>query len=173
MRTWCKGSYYRHDTMRTGQTRSSERIIGDGYATTNRTGSWWRRNRSIRWYGLLALAGTKFADVVTTAVGVRYIPTIVEANPIAHWTFAGTGLFSGLTLLGVFAIVLAACGAELSGVEIRRRFGLPKTALVAQASVYLIVSAIFGLVALHNSALIAEQATHMIDDVFAMPSALE
>ena len=159
--------------MRTGQTRSSGGIVGDGYPTTNHADSWWRRNRSIRWYGLIALAGTKFADVVTTAVGVRYIPTIVEANPIAHWTFAETGLFSGLTLLGVIVVILAACGAELSGVEIRRRFGLPKTALIVQASVYLTVSAIFGLVALHNSALIAEQATHMIDETFAIPSALE
>lgn len=150
--------------------------IGETYATperTERSDSWWLRNRSIRWYGLLALAGTKLADVVTTAVGVRYVPAVVEANPVADRIFVEAGLLSGLTVLGVAAVLLAACAAELSGVEIRRRFGLPKTALFAQASVYLTLSLIFGLVALYNTALIADQAIHMINDVFAMPNGLD
>lgn len=136
-------------------------------------GSWWRRNRSVRWYGLFALAGTKLADILTTAVGVRYVPSIVEANPIADRVFLEVGLFGGLTLMGIMTVVVAACAAELYSIEIRRRFGLPKTALVAQASVYLTLSAVFGIIALYNAALIADQATHMINDVFSMPSGFD
>lgn len=141
-------------------------------AESDDTGGWWRYNRSIRLYGLAVLAGTKLADVVTTAVGVRYVPAVVETNPVANRVFVEVGLFGGLTFLGFATVLFAACAAELFGLEVRRRLGLPKTALCAQASVYLMLSALFGLVALHNAALIADQATHVIGDVLTPPAAL-
>jgi hypothetical protein len=125
---------------------------------------WARRNRSIRFYGLVFLVGTKLTDVVTTAVGVRYIPAIVEANPVAGGLFAELGLLTGLTVLGAATVLFAACAAELFGLEVRRRFGLPKTALFAQASIYLTLSALFGLVSIHNAALIAEQVGYLLGD---------
>jgi len=84
---------------------------------------WWRCNRSIRYYGLLALAGTQLADIVTTAVGVWFVPTIVEANPVADRLFAEVGLLAGLLLAGGLTVVFAAGAAELFGIEVRRRSG--------------------------------------------------
>lgn len=125
---------------------------------------WAQRNRSIRFYGLVFLVGTKLTDVITTAVGVRYIPAIVEANPVAGGLFAELGLLTGLTVLGAVTVLFAAGAAELFGLEVRRRFGLPKTALFAQASIYLTLSVLFGLVSIHNAALIADQVGYLLGD---------
>lgn len=160
--------------MSTG--RGPETVVVEGVDSltgVDELDRWWHYNRSIRLYGLLALAGTKLADIVTTAVGVRYVPTIVEANPIADRVFVELGLFTGLTFLGFTTVFFAACAAELFGLEVRRRLGLPKTALFAQASVYLTLSVLFALVTLHNTALIADQAAYMIGDLLTPPSALQ
>ena len=126
---------------------------------------WWRANGLIRFYGLVLLVGTKLADVVTTAVGLRYVPGIVEANPVANTVFAEWGVLGGLTVLGVASVAVAVLGAELLGVELRRRLDLSKTALLAQASVYATLSVLFGLVAIHNGLLIADQVTHTLEQV--------
>jgi hypothetical protein len=128
----------------------------------NRRDVWSRRNRSIRFYGIVFLLGTKLADIITTAIGIRYIPAIVEANPIANGAFAELGLVTGLTVFGAASVLLATCAAELFGIEIRRRFGLPKMALCAQASIYLSLSVLFGLVSMHNAALIADQVGYLL-----------
>lgn len=130
---------------------------------------WWRYNRAIRFYGLVFLLGTKFADVATTAVGIRLVPSIVEANPVAGGLFAELGLVTGLTVLGFASVLFAAGAAELFGLEVRRRFDLPKTALFAQASIYLTLSALFGVVAAHNGLLIADQATGLLAETLAPP----
>ena len=116
------------------------------------------------------MIATKAADIVTTAVGMRYIPRIVEANPVADRLFVEMGLFTGLTLVGFASVVFAVCAAELFGIEVRRRFGLPKTALCAQAAIYLTLSLLFGLVAGHNAILIADQVTYMLRDMLVMPA---
>ena len=131
---------------------------------------WWRANGTIRFYGLVFLVGTKLADVVTTVVGVRYIPAIVEANTFADWVFIEWGLFTGLTVLGFATVLFATVAAELFGVEVRRRLGLPKTALFAQASIYVTLSVLFGVVAIHNGLLIADQVTHMLGEVLLPPA---
>ena len=149
----------------TGGTRGAvERRVADDVG-------WWRHNRSIRWYGVAALAGTQLADIVTTAVGVLLVPTIVEANPVADRLFAEVGLLAGLFLAGCLTVLFAAGAAELFAVEVRRRLGLPTTALAAQLSIYLALSALFGAVAVHNGLLIADQVIHAIDGVLASPSA--
>ena len=154
------------------QDASKRRAGAIGYSTRNQHpverdpgDSWWRWNRSIRFYGLVLLVGTKLADIVTTAIGVRYIPAIVEANPVADHFFVEMGLLTGLAIMGFTTVFVAACAAELFGLEVRRRFGLPNTALFAQASIYLILSVLFGLVAIHNSLLIADQVTHMLGNM--------
>ena len=131
---------------------------------------WWRANAAIRFYGMVLLVGTKLADVVTTVVGVRYIPTITEANPFADWVFVEWGLVTGLTVLGFVAVLFAVCAAELFAVEVRRRLGLSRTALLAQASIYLILSTLFGVVAVSNGLLIADQVTYMLGDLLAASS---
>lgn len=124
---------------------------------------WWHYNRFIRCYGVPLLIGTKLADVITTAVGLRYLPAIAEANPIANHLFAQWGLYTGMAVLGAASVAFAAGAAEVFGLEVRRRYGLPKTALFAQASIYLTLSVLFGVVAVHNGLLIADQTTHAVD----------
>lgn len=130
---------------------------------------WWQLNRAIRFYGLVFLVGTKLADVATTVVGLRYIPAIVEANPLADWLFLEWGLFTGLTLLGFTSVFFAAITAELFGLEVRRQLGLPKTALFAQATIYAALSACFGLVAIQNGLLIADQVLYAIGEMLLPP----
>lgn len=123
---------------------------------------WWRANGLIRFYGVVFLVGTKIADIVTTVVGLRFVPGIIEANPVADTVLAEWGLFGGLSVLGFASVAVAVLAAELFGVEIRRRLGLSKAALLAQASVHATLSALFGLVAIHNGLLIADQVTHTL-----------
>lgn len=130
---------------------------------------WWRLNRSIRFYGLLFLVATKTADIVTTVIGVQYIPAIVEANPVADRLFVELGLFTGLSVLGFASVLFAVCAAELFGLEVRRRYGLPKTAIFAQASIYVTLSFLFAVVAIHNGLLIADQVTYLLGEMLSPP----
>jgi hypothetical protein len=144
-------------------TRSTSKIRHvERRSEPSRADLWYRYNRSIRFYGIVLLAGTKLADAVTTAVGLRYLPSIAEANPVAEHLFVEWGLFTGLTVLGFASVFFAVCAAELFGLEVRRRFGLPKTALFAQASIYLTLALLFGTVAIQNGLLIADQAIYAL-----------
>lgn len=165
----------RRNTVRENreETRSRRNVVVDriGSQVHQRIGSrsqqdttWWRYNRSIRLYGLTLLLGTKLADVVTTVIGIRLIPMIAETNPVAEYFFEELGLVTGLSILGFASVFLAACTAELLGIEVRRRYGLPKTALFAQISIYLILSILFGLVALSNADLISDQVAYLLED---------
>lgn len=145
--------------MSKGTTSKAGRV-GSRRRPTGASDAWYRYNRSVRCYGIVLLAGTKLADAVTTAVGLRCLPSITEANPVAGHLFAEWGLFTGLALLGFASVFFAVCSAELFGLELRRRFGLPKTALYAQASIYLSLSLLFGTVALRNGLLIADRAVY-------------
>lgn len=130
---------------------------------------YWRRyNRSIRCFGIVLLGGTKLADAATTAVGLQYLPTITEANPIADHFFVEWGLFTGLTLLGFASVLFAVCAAELFGLEVRRRLGLPKTALFAQLAIYLTLSVLFGLVAVRNGLLIGDQVLYVLGETIGL-----
>ncbi len=146
---------------RAGGTVATHGAAGRGECNTD----WWRHNRSIRWYGVAALAGTQLADVLTTAVGVLFVPTIVEANPVANRLFAEVGLLAGLVLAGSLTVLFAAGAAELFGFELRRRFELPTTALAAQLSIYLALSALFGAAAIYNGLLIVDQTLYALEGV--------
>ena len=158
--------------MSTSNTETNGRVHQSRYAERRRERGddlWWRLNGTIRFYGLVLLVGTKLADIATTAVGLKYIPAIVEANPLANQLFAEWGLFTGLTVLGFMSVFFAAVAAELFGLEVRRRLGLPKTALFAQAMVYAALSACFGLVAIQNGLLIADQTHYMLGEILLPP----
>jgi hypothetical protein len=47
---------------------------------------------------------------------------------------------------------------------------LPRTALCAQASIYLALVALFGLVSLHNATLIADQVGYLLGDALGSPT---
>jgi hypothetical protein len=151
---------------------SAHRTLSGSEKRVRSIEEWWRYNRWIRFYGIILLGGTKFADVLTTAVGLRYFPAIAEANPFAGHLFGEWGLLTGLTLLGFASVLFAICAAELFGLEVLRRFGLPKTALFAQASIYLTLSLLFGLVAIQNGVLIADQTVYMLDDTLLSSPAI-
>lgn len=159
-------------STRTSRTEPSARRKRRGWRRRagNADQRWWRLNGTIRFYGLVFLVMTKLADVFTTAVGLRYVPTIVEANPVADGFFHEMGLLTGLTVLGFATVLFATCSAELFGLEVRRRLGLPKTALFAQASIYLTLSVLFGLVAIQNGLLIADQVTYMLGELLLPPA---
>jgi hypothetical protein len=166
--------------MSTGRTHTGAGEATESSARQSRSGlrsatkrrredHWWRYNRSIRFYGIVFLAGTKAADIVTTAVGIRLVPSIIEANPFAGGLFADLGLFTGLTLLGFASVLFAAGTAELFCIEIRRRLELSKTALFAQLSIYLTLSVLFGLVAIHNAVLVGDQVLNLLGDMLTAP----
>ena len=119
---------------------------------------WWALNRSLRFYGIVLLAGTKAADAVTTAVGIRFVPGVVELNPFASGVFAGNGLYAGLATMTVATVVVTVVIAELLAVQIRLRLGMNRVALVTKAAIYAVLSGWFGLVAISNALLIFEQA---------------
>ncbi|MCQ4333686.1 hypothetical protein KM295_09390 [Natronomonas sp. F2-12] len=152
------------DTIQSNARRS--RSLSRGESET--LGEWKRYNRSIRFYGVVLLVGTKLADVATTAVGLQYLPGITEANPVADHLFVEWGLFTGLTVLGTASVFFAVCAAELFGLEVRRRLGLPRTALFAQVSIYLTLSALFGLVAIRNGLLIADQTVYVLGETIGL-----
>ena len=127
---------------------------------------WWRLNRTLGFYGFVTLAGAKVADAVTTAVGVRYVPGIVELNPFADAVFAGNGTFAGLAVLTFATVAVATVAAEALAVEIRRRFGLNRLALLAKAAIYGSLTVLFGAVAVNNSLLISEQVQSHLADLF-------
>ncbi|MEF8777816.1 MAG: DUF5658 family protein [Natronomonas sp.] len=152
----------------TPQSRA-RRTLSDPEERFPAIGGWRRYNRSIRFYGVILLSGTKLADAITTAVGLQYFPAIAETNPVADHLFVEWGLLTGLTVLGFTSVLFAVCAAELLGLEVQRRFELPKTALFAQASIYLTLSVLFGLVAVQNGLLIADQTVYMLDDTLLSP----
>lgn len=158
--------------MSTIDTKTNQHIHQSRYTKRQRKRGddrWWRLNGTIRFYGLVFLVGTKIADITTTVVGLKYLPTIVEANPLANHLFVEWGLFTGLTILGFASVFFAAIAAELFGIEVRRRLGRPRTALFAQAVVYAALSACFGLVAIQNGLLIADQTIYMLGEILLPP----
>lgn len=105
---------------------------------------WWVLNRSLRFYGLFFLAGTKLADAVVTAVGVYLAPGVVELNPFAESVFASYGTLAGLAVLSFATVAAATVAAELLAVEVRRRLAMDRLALASKTAVYGSLSLLFG-----------------------------
>lgn len=148
-------------TAGSGRGRARKRLDDD---------HWWLLNRVVRFYGFVLLAGTKTADAVTTAIGIRFVPGIVELNPVADAVFVDNGTFAGLAVLSVATIALATLAAEYLSVEIRRRLGLDRLALVSQATIYGTLSVLFGAIAVSNALLISEQVHEYVSEVLLVAS---
>jgi hypothetical protein len=126
---------------------------------------WWLRNRSLRFYGFVLLAGTKLADAVLTAVGIYYVPGVVELNPLAKAAFADHGTLTGLAVLSFATVAVATILAELLAVEIRRRLAMDRLALIAKGAVYGSLSLLFGWIAIENALLLSEQVQVYVGEV--------
>lgn len=148
-------------TGRAGRGRARRRMDDD---------HWWLLNGVVRFYGFVLLAGTKLADAVTTAIGVRFVPGIVELNPVADAVFGGSGTFAGLAVLSVATVAVATLVAEYLAVQIRRRFGLDRLALASKAAIYGALSILFGAVAVNNALLISEQVHEYVSEALLVAS---
>ena len=130
---------------------------------------WWTLNGTLRFYGFVLLLGTKTADAATTALGLYYVPGVVEANPLADAVFAGGGTLAGLAVLSVATVALATLVAEFVAVEVRRRLGRDRLALWLKASVYGSLSALFGAIAVRNALLVSQQVqAHLAEILVAV-----
>lgn len=129
---------------------------------------WWRLNGAVRFYGFVLLAGTKAADAATTAIGVRYVPGIVETNPLAHAVFVGEGTLAGLAVLSFVTVSVAVLVAELLAVEIRRRLHRDRLAILSKSAVYAGLSCLFGAVAVSNALLISEQVQQYLGELLTV-----
>jgi len=129
---------------------------------------WWLLNGTIRFYGLFLLIMTKTTDAVTTAIGLRYVPGIVELNPLADAVFAGGGTVAGLAVLSFATVGVAMLAAELLAIEIRRTLQMDCTALLAKAVVYGALSLLFGWVSVNNALLISEQVQQYFSEMLVL-----
>lgn len=147
------------DGDRAGRDRTRGRIDRE---------QWWLLNGTIRFYGFVLLAGTKSADAITTAVGLRYVPGIVEMNPVADAVFADNGTFAGLAVLSFATVAGTVLWTELLAVEVRRRLRMDRLALLAKATIYVVLSALFGAIAVNNAILIADGVHWYVSDLLVV-----
>jgi hypothetical protein len=126
---------------------------------------WWALNGMLRFYGFVFLLGTKTADAATTAVGLHYVPGIVELNPFADAVFADGGTIAGLAVLSVATVALATLAAEFVAVEVHRRLGRDRLALSLKALVYGSLSALFGAIAVQNALLISDMVQAHLSEI--------
>lgn len=100
--------------------------------------------------GIVVLTATKFADALTTVVGVRYIPGVYEANPVVDAVLHEVGVGYGLLVSSVVVIVAIALITEASAltIAVRRRDG--HLAPIVRAVGYGLPSIGFTLISLYN-----------------------
>lgn len=130
--------------------------------------TWWRWNSWLRLYGVIFLAGTKTADAVTTAVGLLYVPGIVELNPVADTMFVDSGTIAGLVVLSFATVISTTLIIEWLAVTMYRRLGMARLALLVKITVYGGLSLLFGMIAVNNALLISEQVHAFIADLFVL-----
>lgn len=148
---------------------SSEReIAGRGTTRSVDRDLWWEANDTIRFYGLFFLASTKLGDAITTAIGVQYVPGIVELNPVAETVFLNNGTITGLVVLSFVTIASVTLITEWLAVTIRLRYGFDRAALLSKTVIYGTLSTLFGWIAVKNSLLISQQVQAYLTDLFVV-----
>jgi hypothetical protein len=68
-------------------------------------------------------------------------------NPLANAVFADNGTFAGLAVLSFVTVAVTVLWAEFLAIEVRRRLGMNRLALLSKATIYVVLSALFGAVA--------------------------
>lgn len=129
---------------------------------------WWSTNSYLRFYGMVFLIGTKTTDAITTAVGLQYVPGIVEMNPVADAVFADSGTVAGLVFLSFITVIVTVLLTEWLAVNVHRRLGMSHLALASKVVIYGGLSLLFGLIALQNSLLISQQVQAYLVDLFTL-----
>jgi ABC-type dipeptide/oligopeptide/nickel transport system permease component len=106
--------------------------------------------------GMCLLLATKFADALTTGIGLAYVPGIYESNPVVRPVFEEVGVTDGL-LFSSFAIVAGIVAVtEIAAIAIARRRREGHLAPVVRAVGYGIPSLLFAAVAVRNAAVLLE-----------------
>lgn len=105
------------------------------------------------WIGLLG--ATKALDAGTTAVGLLFVPGLVEANPFPASVFGSVGVGTGLVVLSVLTVVVVTLVTEagaryLEGHDEAAAWGPTATRLVGYGP----LSIVFLAASLHNAGLI-------------------
>ncbi|CDK39287.1 hypothetical protein [Halorubrum sp. AJ67] len=106
--------------------------------------------------GMAVLLATKFADALTTGVGLAYVPAVYEVNPIARPVFEGLGITDGLLFSSIAVIVVIVTVTEIAALAIARRRRDGHLAPVVRAVGYGLPSLLFAAVAVRNAAVLVE-----------------
>ncbi|MFD1569912.1 hypothetical protein [Halorubrum laminariae] len=135
--------------------RSVESRTGTRYGGADRSARARQFGRSaLCLSGIALLTATKFADALTTGIGLRFVPTVYEANPAVDAVLRRVGVETGLIVSSCVLVVSIIAITEIAAVavSIRRRDGhlAPLVRLVG----YGLPSALFALVAVYNTTVI-------------------
>lgn len=106
--------------------------------------------------GMWLLIGTKFADALTTGIGLLYVSRIYEQNPVARLMFTQFGTVTGLLLSSVVLIATIGVVTEVGAIKLQVRFGYRHIAPVVRVLGYGIPSVLFAAVAMYNTKLILQ-----------------
>ena len=101
--------------------------------------------------GVFLLTATKFTDALTTGFGLRYVPGIYEANPIAHAAFQHLGVVEGLLWSSFVIVVAITLLTEISATAVATRRPDGHLAPVVRLVGYGIPALIFALVSVYNA----------------------
>ncbi len=109
--------------------------------------------------GLTLLVVSKIADVVTTAVGLLFIPGITELNPIAASVFQSMGTVVGVVVFGFIIVFCTTAVVELGGCELYRQTGSETATVCLRFGAYGALSMIYSYAAYQNAVLIADNVS--------------
>ncbi|WP_435066169.1 DUF5658 family protein [Halobaculum sp. EA56] len=109
--------------------------------------------------GLTLLVVSKIADVVTTAVGLLYIPGITELNPIAESVFQSMGLIVGVVVFGFSVVFCVALAVELCVCELYRLTRSAGASVCLRLGAYGTLSVVYFYAAYRNAILIADNVS--------------
>ena len=104
--------------------------------------------------GLVLLAAAKAMDALTTGVGLRYVPGIYEANPIADAAFRRLGIVDGLVWSSFVVIVAIALITEVAAIAVAARRPDGHLAPLVRVVGYGIPAVLFGAIAVYNAQLL-------------------
>ena len=104
--------------------------------------------------GLVLLAAAKAMDALTTGVGLRYVPGIYEANPIADAAFRRLGIVDGLVWSSFVVIVAIALITEVAAIAVAARRPGGHLAPLVRVVGYGIPAVLFGAIAVYNAQLL-------------------
>lgn len=104
--------------------------------------------------GVFLLTATKFADALTTGFGLRYVPGIYEANPLANAAFHRIGIVEGLLWSSFVVVVAITLLTEIAAIAVAARRPDGHLAPVVRIVGYGIPALLFAVVAVYNTTLL-------------------